>query len=288
MSSREFVLATRKSPLAMAQAELARSFLSCAFSTRSFSLLPIVTTGDRKKNWSLADQGGKGLFVKELEEALLSGRADLAIHSAKDLPTDMDERLVLAGYLPREAANDVLAIHPQCRSPRSIASGSPRRRAQISRLFSSVTWLEIRGNVGTRLAKIERGEADGTVLALAGLKRLGLGRPSRLVYLPLTLEQSVPAAGQGAIALQCRREDASEFSDPLDRRTAYDVTLERAILAELGGGCQVACGVWVGGRRALVYHEDYGFSEFPLETRGMGNAAKVGAAVVAQLNLRRP
>ncbi|MDA9961897.1 hydroxymethylbilane synthase, partial [Opitutales bacterium] len=146
-------LATRKSPLALKQAELAVEALKAGMGAE-VELLPLSTTGDRQLEWSLEQEGGKGLFTKELETALLEGRADLAVHSAKDMPTDMPTGLALAGYLPREDPRDMLVFREGVDVPRVIATGSPRRRSQLSERFPEVEWKEIRGNVGTRLRKI--------------------------------------------------------------------------------------------------------------------------------------
>ena len=144
-------LATRGSPLALCQAELVQASLCAAYPTATVEILKIRTTGDRQTEWSLEKRGGKGLFTKELEESLLSGAADIAVHSAKDLPTEMPEGLDLAGYLPREDPRDVFVLREGVVKPRFIASGSPRRRSQLKALYPGVVWSEIRGNVNTRL-----------------------------------------------------------------------------------------------------------------------------------------
>ena len=139
-----------------------------------FRIEKMVTTGDRQREWSLEKKGGKGLFTKELEDALLEKRADLAVHSAKDLPSEMPEGLSIAGFLPRESPEDVLVLKDGIDAPARIATGSPRRRVQLRFLYPQVEFIEIRGNVDTRLAKIADGYADATVLAAAGLNRLGI------------------------------------------------------------------------------------------------------------------
>src|ERR1051326_2064447 len=132
-------------------------------------LLKIVTTGDRQAEWSLENKGGKGLFTGELEAALIRGDADVAVHSTKDLPGEMAAGLVIAGYLPRADTRDVLVVRADVSSPKTIATGSPRRRLQLAKLFPGLVFSEIRGNVDTRLKKIaEQHVADGTVLAAAG------------------------------------------------------------------------------------------------------------------------
>jgi len=255
------ILATRRSPLALRQAELARAALIAVPSApwNRVELLELTTTGDRQRDWSLADQGGKGLFTRELEDAVLDGRAHLAVHSAKDLPTTLPHGLVLAGFLPRADPRDVLVRRADVPVPRSVATGSPRRRAQAPYACPSwgrnLQWLELRGNVDTRLKKIAAGEADATFLAAAGLDRLGLAAFPGLVFEPLPVDKMIPAAGQGAIALECRAADASLFAPFLCASTARAVFLERTILAALGGGCQTASAVHFAAGVLHVFHE---------------------------------
>ena len=146
----KLVLATRKSPLALAQSGMVAAHLRAALHVE-VELLKIVTTGDRQVEWSLEQKGGKGLFTRELEQALLRGEADIAVHSTKDLPGEMPAGLAIAGYLPREDTRDVLVIRTGLAVPAKIATGSPRRRLQIAKLFPGVEFTEIRGNVDTRL-----------------------------------------------------------------------------------------------------------------------------------------
>jgi len=234
------LLATRGSQLARAQAELVRAHLARALPGRSFDLLVLTTTGDKRHDWKLSEQGGKGLYTKELEEALLEGKAFAAVHSAKDLPTELPEGLTLAGFLPRADARDVLVRREDCASPRTIASGSPRRREQGARLWPEAQCSELRGNLETRLKKIAEGQADATLLAAAGLARLGIASFPGLVFEPVALADMVPAAGQAAIAVECRVQDAPRLAPLLDAKTALAVGVERAFLAALGGGCHSA------------------------------------------------
>lgn len=234
------LLATRASALARAQAELVRNHLAPLLPENSFELLPLSTSGDRRLDWKLSEKGGKGLFTKELEEALLEGRAFAAVHSAKDLPTELPADLALAGFLPRGDAHDVLVRRVGATSVRLIASGSPRRREQGARLWPEAEWTELRGNVGTRLRKIAEGEADATILASAGLARLGITSFPGLSFEPLPLADMVPAAGQAAIAIECRIAELPIVKPLLDGNTFLAVSLERALLAALGGGCNSA------------------------------------------------
>lgn len=239
-----FRIATRKSPLALAQTQLVIDHFSARMPGAKFEALKVVTTGDRKLEWSLEKQGGKGLFTAEIEEALRRGEATLAMHSAKDLPGgDTEPDLAIAGYLPREDPRDVLVLREGVDIPATLATGSPRRRAQIAALFPQLRFTEIRGNVDTRLTKIAAGAADATILAQAGLNRLGIRRWPGLVFRPLSVDEMVPAVGQGAVAVQCRWEDVARFGPLLDAATGRAVTLERAFQALAGAGCQVAFAV---------------------------------------------
>ena len=235
-------ITSRGSALARAQTELVRRFLERETGA-ACDLLFLTTTGDRKTQWTLEKHGGKGLFTKELEDALLENRADLAVHSAKDLPTELPDGLALAGYLPRENPQDVLVRREDRPTPLSIASGSPRRREQGAKLWPGAKWTELRGNVETRLKKIASGEADATILASAGLKRLGIASFPGLVFEPVPIERMVPAAGQAAIGIECRKDDLAVHAKLFDEKTALAVNLERAVLKAFGGGCQSATAV---------------------------------------------
>ena len=249
------ILATRKSPLALRQAELVADALRKSLETEA-DFLPMTTTGDRQLSWSLEQRGGKGLFTKELEVALLEGKSDLAVHSAKDLPTEMPDGLSIVGFLPREDPRDVLILREDVETPETLATGSPRRRAQLAERFPDVRWSELRGNVGTRLRKIaEDREADGTVLAAAGLKRLGIDGFPGLRFEALAVTDMVPAPGQAAIALQAREEDASRFLRVCDAPTGEAVRLERAVLESMGGGCHVAIGAHASNGELLLFKE---------------------------------
>ena len=209
-------LATRKSPLALAQAALVADFLGARMGAQC-EIVKIVTTGDRQAEWSLEEKGGKGLFTRELEEALLRGEADLAIHSAKDLPGEAAPGLSTAGYLPREDPRDMLVLRAGAGTPRTIATGSPRRRLQAALLYGRPEFSEIRGNVDTRLKKIaDQKVADATILAAAGLKRLGIASWPGLEFQPIAYDRMVPAVGQGAIAVQCRSADEGGYAGIFD------------------------------------------------------------------------
>ncbi len=254
----KIILATRKSPLALVQAGLVAARLTARIPGAQCELLKVITTGDKQAEWSLSKQGGKGLFTAELEQAMLRGEADAAVHSCKDLPGENTPGLVVAGFLPREDTRDVLIMREGIIQPVTIATGSPRRQLQLKALFPAAVFAEIRGNVDTRLKKIVAGEADATVLAAAGLNRLGITNWPGLVFRPLGFEESVPAVGQGAIALQCREADAGRFADALDSATARSVTLERAFQALLGAGCQIAFAAHATEDKLYFFHEQIG------------------------------
>ena len=252
-------VATRKSPLAMRQTEIAVEVLGARCPHWRFEIMPMSTTGDDRLNWSLETSGGKGLFTSALEEAIVLKEADLAVHSAKDLPTEMPEGVVLAGFLPRAPVWDMLIVREGVVEPATIATSSPRRQAQLQKLFPKADWMEIRGNVQTRLKKIAAGEADATLMAIAGLHRLGLLHYPGLRFVPLPLARSVPAAGQGAIGLQVRTEDGPLFGGLLCEKTARAVHLERAFLAAKGGGCHSATAAHFQNRELILFDQESGY-----------------------------
>lgn len=279
---RPLVLLTRGSPLARRQADLTSALLGIALG-RPIEIRIVVTTGDQQANWSLEKQGGKGLFTAELEEALRRGEGDIAIHSAKDLPTEMPSGLTLAGFLPREDPRDTLVRRAEISTPRRIATGSPRRRAQGSKLFKDVEWSELRGNVDTRLRKVAEGQADATFLAQAGLNRLGIQSWEGLIFEPMSLSQMVPAAGQGAIALQTRAADASQYTSALDGATARAVGIERLFLARLGEGCHTAFACHVSGETVSIYRDDFGRHDFPMLAKNVAEAEPAVTHILSKI-----
>jgi hydroxymethylbilane synthase len=204
-------IGTRGSPLALAQANLVRARLAAAHgcAPERIALITIRTTGDRIQDRPLAEAGGKGLFTKEIEEALLEGAVDVAVHSAKDMPTLSRGGLTIAACLPREDARDVFISWAAgalagLKPGAVVGTASLRRQAQVLRARPDVRVVTLRGNVGTRLRKLAAGEVDATLLALAGLKRLGLEHEATTV---LGVEDFLPAAGQGIIALEIREKE---------------------------------------------------------------------------------
>ena len=285
VTPRKLILATRKSPLALAQSEMVAAHLSAALKVKVV-LKKYVTKGDRQIEWSLEEKGGKGLFTSELEEALIAGEADLAVHSSKDLPGDLPAGLMVAGYMYRADVRDVLVLRNGIKVPRKIATGSPRRRTQLKLLFPDLEFTEIRGNVDTRLKKIaELQIADGTVLAAAGLCRLRIAGWPGLKFQALELSQMVPAVGQGAIAIQTRLADAPLIGEVLDEHTARCVRMERAFQYALGSGCQTAFGANVAGDKLHIYHEDIGQSIIPLNDSDYDAPADTAERVLKKLEL---
>ena len=243
-----FRLATRGSTLAMIQARLAAEALAGRYPEHEFILVPLATHGDRQPTLRLADSPREGVFVKDLEQALLDGRAELAVHSAKDLPTLPTPGLVLAGFLERADARDVLIARPpstlaQLPPGSRLGTGSPRRAAQIAAIRPDLRAVEIRGNVDTRLRRLAEGAVDALILAAAGLERLGrLGEAHEL----LPFEVMLPAPGQGALAIQgVVGTEAAELAAGIDHRdTSRAVRAERLLLRSLGGGCLSAVGAY--------------------------------------------
>ena len=281
----KLILATRKSPLALVQTNMVAAHLGKALSVET-ELLKIVTTGDKQAEWSLEQKGGKGLFTSELESALMKNEADVAVHSTKDLPGEMPPGLAVAGYMPRVDPRDVLVIRTGLTQPAKIATGSPRRRLQIALKFPGVEFTEIRGNVDTRLKKIaELHLADATVLAAAGLKRLGITGWPGLEFRPLEFTDMVPAVGQGAVAVQSRAADAARFAGALDAGTALAVAVERAFQNALGGGCHTAFGAHVEPGTLYFFHEKTGPKQFALTAADMAAPAQTAARILKSLGL---
>lgn len=234
-------IGTRKSPLALAQAEETRARLSAAWPGIETEIVKIMTTGDQITDRLLREEGGKGLFTKEIEEALLDGRIDIAVHSMKDMPTVLPEGLIIGATLPREDARDMLigaASIDALPKGATFGTSSLRRAAQVKHVRPDIQIVPLRGNVQTRLDKLARGDMAATMLALAGIKRLGLSDVPGGV---LPLEQFIPAVAQGAIGIECRENDGEmlKLLTPLKHEaTEIAVTCERAFLRELDGSCR--------------------------------------------------
>ena len=248
-------LGTRGSALALWQARTVQSRLEAL--GHAVTLVIIKTGGDRLQDAPLSEAGGKGLFVKDLEDGLRQGEIDLAVHSAKDLPSDIPEGLTIAATLPREDPRDALVLPADAplqraglaaivgslgEGGRTIGTGSVRRIAQLASQMPGAAFAPIRGNVDTRLRKLDRGEFDALVLACAGLRRLGL---EARISAAIPIDRCVPAPGQGIVAIETRADDRSVLSQltPIhDEEAGVVLAAERSLVEALGGDCQVPLG----------------------------------------------
>ncbi|MGL5120447.1 MAG: hydroxymethylbilane synthase [Plesiomonas shigelloides] len=294
MSKQLIRIATRQSPLALWQAEHVRQLLCAQHPELEVTLVPMVTKGDVILDTPLAKVGGKGLFVKELELALLEQRADIAVHSMKDVPVEFPDGLGLVCICERDDPHDALVSNhydsldalPQ---GAIVGTSSLRRQCQLRAARPDLHIKDLRGNVGTRLSKLDNGEYDAIILAAAGLRRLGLEARIRA---RLSVQQSLPAVGQGAIGIECRLDDARvrALLAPLNHAdTADRVVAERAMNNRLQGGCQVPIGSYAeltGDQlylRALVGAPD-GSRLLQAEIRGpRTEAEQLGSALAEQL-----
>lgn len=254
MTKRHLIIATRESPLAMCQARLIMAALIKHHPQLSVELLGITTQADARLDVVLSQIGGKGLFVKELEEALLDGRADIAVHSMKDVPMALPPGLCLPVVGEREEPRDAFVSNHYdslLQLPRSAAVGtsSLRRQTQLRALRPDLEFHNLRGNINTRLSRLDKGDFDGIILAAAGLQRMNMTSRIRSY---LDIEQSLPAAGQGALGIECREDDEhtraliAPLNHPL---TQAAVTAERALCRRLQGGCQLPIGAF-----ARIHH----------------------------------
>lgn len=249
MSPATLRIATRKSALALWQAEHVAARLRATHPWLTVQLVPMTTRGDEIADRPLAAIGGKGLFLKELEVAMLEGRAELAVHSLKDVPAELDTGFVLPAFLPRADAADAFVSNEHAALAAlphgaRVGTSSLRRQAQLRALRPDLRLLDLRGNVNTRLAKLDEGEYDAIVLACAGLDRLGLAARIRQ---RLLAPHWLPAPGQGAIAIEARADQPSVLAllEPLDDAdTRVTVAAERAMNKALGGSCTVPVAAW--------------------------------------------
>src|SRR5438094_3186428 len=242
MSVQRLTIATRRSRLALWQAEHIRAQLERIHPGLAVELLPMSTRGDEVLDRSLDQIGGKGLFVKELETAMAEGRAELAVHSMKDVPAELPPGFILAAICAREDPRDALvsrrfASLAEMPAGAVVGTSSLRRAAQVRERYPALALALLRGNVETRIAKLDRGEYDAIVLAVAGLVRLGLAERIRG---RLSIDESLPSPGQGALGIEClaARSDLVSALQPLgDPATAQCVRAERAVSRALGGSC---------------------------------------------------
>lgn len=292
-------IGTRGSPLALAQANELRNRLASAhrLNIEHIAIDIIRTSGDAIQDRPLADAGGKGLFTKEIEEALLAGKIDIAVHSAKDMPTMLPAGLVLAACLPREDVRDAF-IGRDAKTLADLSAGSTigtaslRRQAMVKRLRPDLRIATLRGNVETRLRKIAEGACDATLLALAGLKRLGLENKATAI---LDVDKFLPAVGQGAIGIEIRSRDdrTREFVDAINAAdTMTAISAERAFLAVLDGSCRTPIAGHATIRdgvlrfRGMIIRPD-GSEMFETTREGRVNdAASLGADAGRELKMR--
>ena len=292
-------IGTRGSPLALAQARQVRARLAQAhgLDPERIALEVIRTTGDRVRDRPLAEVGGKGLFTKEIEEALAAGAVDLAVHSAKDMPTVLPDGLIIAATLPREDPRDVFisrkatTLH-DLPAGASVGTASLRRQALVKRLRRDLNVVPFRGNVETRLRKLDAGEVDATLLALAGLKRLGLAAAATSI---LSVDEFLPAVGQGIIAIETRVADTRvhELLGAInDRDSAAALICERAFLAVLEGSCRTPIAGHAaisGGRlefRGLIAKPDGSAHLDSARAGALADAARLGAEAGSELRSR--
>ncbi len=256
MAARTLKIATRKSPLAMWQANFVKDRLEALYPELQVELVPMSTQGDKILDTPLAKVGGKGLFVKELETAMLEGRADIAVHSMKDVPVEFPEGLGLHTICEREDPRDAFVSNSftaidELPQGAVVGTSSLRRQCQLRAARPDLVIRDLRGNVNTRLAKLDAGEYDAIILAAAGLKRLEMAHRITAFIEP---EQSLPANGQGAVGIECRLDDHELHAllAPLEHpETRIRVLTERAMNRALQGGCQVPIGAY-----ALVEGEE--------------------------------
>ena len=283
-------LGSRESRLALIQTELVKDYIEMSCPGKKAQIVAMKTTGDRILDRRLDQIGGKGLFVKELDLALREGRSDLSVHSLKDMPMELPEDLPLIGYSKREDPRDVMVLPKGAKGPdrsRPIGCSSRRRIVQFQRLFPRAVIESIRGNVLTRLEKLDRGEYGGLILAAAGLKRLGLEeRISRY----FTVDEIIPAAGQGIVAVQGRRgEDYSYLDGFFDQDSFYAAICERAFVQTLDGGCSapIAAHAQIEGKRLKLiglYYEEESGKQITGSIEGyVDDAPRMGAALAKNL-----
>lgn len=290
MTRKKLIVGSRESALAVAQAMTLVDYLRKTLPDTEIELLTMKTTGDRILDRTLDAVGGKGLFVKELDAALKEGRVDLTVHSLKDVPMETPWSLPLLGFSRREDPRDALVLPEGAAGldlSKPIGSASLRRSLQLRALYPGCEIRPVRGNVQTRLRKLDAGEYGALVLAVAGLKRLGL---ERRVSRYFTVEEMIPAAGQGILAVQGRAGEDDSFLDGYFDPDARAAALcERAFTAALGGGCTspVCAHARIEGEliflRGLYYNEATGAYRTGEKTGAKSDAAALGAALAEEL-----
>jgi hydroxymethylbilane synthase len=282
MTQRPLIIGTRGSPLALAQANMVAAALRLAhgWTEAAVQILTVKTSGDRIQDRPLADVGGKALWTKELDVALLAGETDCSVHSMKDVESERPEALRIAAMLPRADVRDRLigaASIEALPDGALVGTSSPRRAAQLRRLRPDLRTVSIRGNVDTRLAKRDAGEVDATLLAAAGLDRLG--RPD--VGMPIAIDEMLPAPAQGAVGIECREDDAmmATLLSAIDHsETHQSVLAERAFTRALGGTCHSPVAA-----RAEIDGDEIAFACEILSEDGREHVARVSRFPIGDL-----
>lgn len=287
---RHIRVGSRDSKLAVAQTMLVLDEIKKANPEVELELITMKTTGDKILDRNLDKIGGKGLFVKELDKALLDGKIDIAIHSLKDLPMQINPDIPIVGYSKREDARDVMIIKSGCENDFDkgiIGTSSKRREIQLKRLYPNASFKGIRGNVQTRLNKLETQDYSSTVLAMAGLKRLDMTNCISRVF---EVDEVIPACGQGILAIQARRDmDCSFLENVVDNNSCIVATAERAFTCSLDGGCSspIACYGEIQGEelvlRGLYYNEEKDEYCTGIKTGNISEAEKIGEELAFEL-----
>lgn len=279
---REIIIGSRESMLAVAQTKIVMDYINENCKGVNASMLTMKTTGDKILDRTLDKVGGKGLFVKELDRALVDGRTMLSVHSLKDLPVETNEKLTVIGYIEGESAADVLVLPLGAKEidfSKPIGTASGRRAKQFLKLYPNAIIKPVRGNLQTRLSKLDGGEYGALILAEAGLRRLGL---EERISRKFTVDEIIPAAGQGVIAVQGRAGEKYDFLLPLfSQNTKIRVECERAFVKRLNGGCSapIAAHCTIKGEKVILYGYFYN------EDTGKEASGKVTCGVLEAINI---
>ena len=291
--NKKVVIGSRESKLAVLQSQMVRDYIVCKHPETDVEILTMKTTGDKILDRTLDKIGGKGLFVKELDRALLEGRSQLSVHSLKDMPMEISEELPILAFSRREDARDVLVLPEGCHTldpSKPIGCSSLRRKLQLKEIYPDMNVKSIRGNLQTRLEKLDNGDYAGLVLAAAGLKRLGLEKRISRYF---DTEEMVPAAGQGILAVQGRKGLDYEYLEGYDDLQAHQAAAaERAFVKYLNGGCTspvAAYGEIKDGQlklTGLYYEEETGHYLKGYKTGNPSDAEKLGTSLAKELQER--
>lgn len=240
-------IGTRKSPMAVAQTQIVADMLKNAFPNDEFELIKISTEGDERLDKQLKDFRGKGAFIKEIEKALIDKSIDMAVHSAKDVPTELPPDLKIGAAIKRDWAADILvSTHEHLVKKPVIGTGSARREVQLRELYPNAVIKPIRGNIGTRISKLRNGEYDAIMLAEASIYRLGIDKENGLYFKRFEPKSFTPAAGQGILAVEVRKGSMQKYMVAVnDEFAEKSLKIERSFLLSSGGGCHTPSGAYV-------------------------------------------